>query len=95
MKEVTFHVRSILFLAKFPPAERPKNSVLESEKIERTLGVSMRPWEEELQAIFELQQQLMLDKINQSLQKPAKLSCIYTIQCLMILAFKRNQMTAL
>ena len=50
---------------KFPtPAERPKNSVLESEKIERTLGVSMRPWEEELQAILELQQQLMLDKIK-------------------------------
>ena len=46
------------------PARRPKNSVLDTEKIERTLGISMRPWEEELQAIIELQQQLMLDKIK-------------------------------
>ena len=46
------------------PAKRPKNSVLNTEKIERTLGISMRPWEEELQAIIELQQQLMLDKIK-------------------------------
>jgi len=46
------------------PAKRPKNSVLSSEKIERTLGILMRPWEEELQAIIELQQQLMLDKIK-------------------------------
>ncbi|HCE85116.1 MAG TPA: hypothetical protein DEO99_03090 [Bacteroidetes bacterium] len=46
------------------PAKRPKNSVLSSEKIERTLGMPMRSWEEELQAIIELQQQLMLDKIK-------------------------------
>ena len=46
------------------PARRPKNSVLDTTKIEQTLGVTMRSWKEELQAIIELQQQLMLDEIK-------------------------------
>ena len=45
-------------------ARRPKHSVLNTAKIERTLGMSLRPWEEELEAIIELQQQLMLDNIK-------------------------------
>ena len=46
------------------PAKRPKNSVLDAGKIERTLGVKMRQWEEELHSIIQLQQQLMLDKVK-------------------------------
>ena len=46
------------------PAKRPNNSVLDTTKIENALGMTMQPWEEELQTIIDLQQQLMLDKIK-------------------------------
>ena len=46
------------------PARRPKNSVLDSTKIERKLNVMMQPWEEELKSVIHLQQQLMLDKVK-------------------------------